>query len=74
MYQACYYGLLNFQAGGTKLEIFLSKNQYTQMKLSHFENWCSVEVSKSDKIAFQSQFSVSEIIQIILTKKQDRRY
>ena len=67
-YQVCYYGLLNSQAGGTKLERFLPKNQYTQMKLLNFENWCSVEVSKSDKIAFQSQFSVSKIIQIIFTK------
>ena len=27
------YGLWSFQTGGTKLEIFLPKNQHTQMKL-----------------------------------------
>ena len=34
----------SFQAGGTKLEIFLSKNQHTQTKLLKFENWCNGEV------------------------------
>ena len=33
-------------AGGKKLEIFLPKNQHTQMKLLNFENWCNWEVSK----------------------------
>ena len=33
------YGLWSFQAGGTKLEIFLPKNQHTQRKLLNFENW-----------------------------------
>ena len=27
--------------GGTKLERFLPKNQYTQRKLFNFENWTS---------------------------------
>ena len=40
------YGLWNFQAGGTKLEIFLPKNQHTQRKLLNFENWVNGEVSK----------------------------
>ena len=39
-----------FKRGGTKLEIFLPKNQRTQGKLTNFENWCSREVSKSAKI------------------------
>ena len=33
------YGLWRFQAGGTKLERFLPKNQHTQRKLLNFENW-----------------------------------
>ena len=33
------YGLSRFQAGYTKLEIFLPKNQHTQRKLLNFENW-----------------------------------
>ena len=36
----------SFQAGGTKLERFLPKNQHTQRKLLNFENWGSGEVSK----------------------------
>ena len=36
--------------GGTKLEIFLPKNQYTQRKLLSFENGVNGEVSKSAKI------------------------
>ena len=41
-----YYGLLSFQAGGTKLERFLLKNQHTQGKFLNFENWCYGELSK----------------------------
>ena len=40
------YGLWSFQAGGTKLERFLHKNQHTQRKLLNFENWVNGEVSK----------------------------
>ena len=40
------YGLSSFQAGGTKLERFLPKNQCTQRKLLNFENWFNGEVSK----------------------------
>ena len=43
-------GLSNFQKRGTKLERFLPQNQHTKRKLLNFENWCSGEVSKSDKI------------------------
>ena len=43
-------GLWSFQAGGTKLERFLPKNQHTQRKLLNFENWVNGEVSKSAKI------------------------
>ena len=35
-------------AGGTKLEIFLPKNQHTQ--LLNFVNWVNGEVSKNAKI------------------------
>ena len=44
------YGLWRFQAGGTKLERFLPKNQHTQRKLLNFENWVNGEVSKSATI------------------------
>ena len=40
------YGLWSFQAGGTKLERFLPKNQHTETKLFSFENWFNGEVSK----------------------------
>ena len=38
--------VVEFSGGGTKLEIFLPKNQHTQRKLLNFENWISGEVSK----------------------------
>ena len=44
------YGLSIFQAGDTKLERFLPKNQHTQRKWLNFENWCNEKVSKSAKI------------------------
>ena len=44
------YGLWSFQMGGTKLELFLPKNQHPQRKLLNFENWCNGELSKSAKI------------------------
>ena len=40
------YGLWSFQAGGTKLEIFLHENQHTQRKLLNFECWINGELSK----------------------------
>ena len=40
------YGLWSFQTGGTKLERFLPRNQYTQRKLMNFVNWVNGEVSK----------------------------
>ena len=33
------YRLCSFQAGDTKLERVLPKNQHTQRKLLNFENW-----------------------------------
>ena len=47
VYRLWQYGLWSFQAGGTKLERFLPKNQ---RKLLSFENWVIGEVSKSAKI------------------------
>ena len=38
--------LQSFQAGGTKLEKFLHKNQRTQRKLLSFESWINGELSK----------------------------
>ena len=46
MYTIWQYGLWSFQAGGTKLERVLSKNQHTQKKLLDFENWVNGEVTK----------------------------
>ena len=43
-------GLTSFQAGCTKLERFLHKNQHTQKKLLNFEFWINSELSKSAKI------------------------
>ena len=43
------YKLWSFQMGGTRLEIFLPKNQHTQRKVSNFENWSNGEVSKCAK-------------------------
>ena len=40
------YGLWSFQAGDTKLERFLNKNQHTQRKLLNFEFWINGELSK----------------------------
>ena len=54
--------MLSCQAGGTKLERFLPKNQHIQRKLLNFENW----FQKVLKFDFQSQFSMSKIIRIFL--------
>ena len=40
------YGLSSFQAGDTKLERFLAKNQHTQRILLNFKNWCNGHLSK----------------------------
>ena len=50
----------SFQAGNTKLERFLPKNQHAQSKLLNFENWCN------QRFDIQSQFSKSKIIGIFL--------
>ena len=44
------YRLWSLQAGGTKLERFLHKNQHTQRKLLNFENWISGGPQKLAKI------------------------
>ena len=49
MHSSWQYRLWNFQAGGTKLERFLPKNQF-QRKLLDFENWINGEVSKIRQI------------------------
>ena len=57
------YRLWSCQAGGTKLEIFLPKNQHTQRKLLNFENWVNGEVSKSAKIGLsKSIFNVKNYL------------
>ena len=46
------YGLWNFQAGGTKLERFLPKNQHTKRKLLNFENWINGGLRSFQKSEF----------------------
>ena len=50
--------------GGTKLEIFIPKNQHAQRKLLNFENWFSVELSK-----IGHHFSNNVIQKKMLSKK-----
>ena len=38
--------VVEFSNGGTKLKIFLYKNQHTQRKLLNFEFWINSELSK----------------------------
>ena len=45
-YKLWQYGLWSFQAGASKLEIFLYKNQHTQKKWLNFEFWINGELSK----------------------------
>ena len=46
------YGLWSFQTGGTKLEIFLPKNQHTQRKLLNLENWINGGLRSFQKSEF----------------------
>ena len=50
------YGLWSFQAGGTKLERFLHKNQPTQRKLLNFEFWIN---GKRQNLTFKVKSSES---------------
>ena len=52
------YGLWSFQAGGTKLEIFLPKNQHAQRKLLIFEN-----LVKCQKLGIILENKVIDVIQ-----------
>ena len=52
--------------GGTKLDRFLPKNQYTQRKLLNFENWVNGEVSNVPKLDFQK---LSESFSIFFSLK-----
>ena len=63
------YGLWNFQTGGTKLEIFLPKNQHTQRKLLNFENWVSGEVSKIGHHFSKQSYSKIDFIKNVNKKK-----
>ena len=58
------YGLWNFQAGVTKLEWFLHKNQHTQRILLNFEFWIIDKLSK-----MEHHFSNKMIYKLILSKK-----
>ena len=44
MWRVWQYGLSSFQAGDTKLERFLHKNQHTQRKLLNFEFWMIFDI------------------------------
>ena len=60
-YKLWQYGLWRFQAGGTKSERFLPKNQHTQRKLFNFENWISGGLRTFKNQSFKSQlFSSSQ--------------
>ena len=62
------YGLWSFQAGGTKLERFLPKNQHTQRKLLNFEFWFNAELSK-----IEYHFSNKVIYKLIITKNVNNK-
>ena len=48
-----HHGNMGCQAGGTKLDIFLTKDQHTQSKLLNFENW---GVKKGKNFTFKVNF------------------
>ena len=56
-----WYRLSSFQMGGTKVEIFLPKNQQTQRKLL---NWVNGEMSKSAKTCQNLTFKVNFLFKI----------
>ena len=55
--------------GGTKLEIFLPKNQHTQRKLLNFENWVNGEVSKTRRHFRNKSRSISKLSKNVNNKK-----
>ena len=57
------YWLWSLNSGNTKLE---TKNQYTQIKLLNFENWCNGEVSNSVKKCKNLTFKVNVLSQKLL--------
>ena len=50
------YGLWSFQAGDTKLERFLHKNQHAQKKLLIFDNWTNGSLQKSEFVKLSISF------------------
>ena len=52
LYWLWQYGLWSFQAGYTKLERFLPKNQHPQRKLLNFEYWISGGLRSFQKSEF----------------------
>ena len=62
------YGLSSFQAGGTKLERFLRKNQHTQRKILNFEDWCCDKLSK-----LGHHFSNKIISKLMLSKNVNEK-
>ena len=62
--------VIKFEAGDTKLEKKLTKNQRTERKLLNFENWINImgRCQKEPKFDFQSQFSMSKINQFFFKK------
>jgi hypothetical protein len=45
-----FHGLWSFQAGGTKLERFLHRNQHTQRKSLNFEFWINGQLHGRRKV------------------------
>ena len=55
--------IVEFQAGDTKLERFLPKNQHSQRKFMNFDNWSNGELSKIGHC-----FSNNVILKMMLSK------
>ena len=65
MFTLLQYGLRSFQAGGTKLERFLPKNQHTQRILLNFENWISRGLRCFQKSDFNLRYFFTGKMKII---------
>ena len=62
--------VVDFQAGGWKLERFLSKNQHTKKSLLNFDNWCDGELSKKWDTILENEV----IKKLTLSKKVQNKY
>jgi hypothetical protein len=70
--------LSSFQAGGTKLERFLPKNQRTQRKFLNFENWFNGELSKiglhfSNKVILKTDVNKKCAPELVFFNKKNEK-